>query len=143
MNMRDIIIYQMLNIYINKVIILLLLVVTSSCGRYYQKEYLYTPPTEPAERECVLSCRNNLQQCENSVNKAYQECLRNIEQTSMLNYSIDLNSNKISKTSNNRNTLEQCHSYNNHTKCQSAYNACYINCGGKVESNNYSIVNIN
>ena len=120
----------------------LLLLTVSSCSRYYNNEYMYTPPEDATARQCILICRKNLQSCENIGNKAYQECLRNIEQTSMLNYSIDLNTAQVTKNTNNLNIIEQCHPSDNNKQCTQDYNVCYKNCGGKVEPNNYSLVNV-
>ena len=125
-----------------KLINCLLLITISACGRYYNHEYTYMPPEGPEARECILACNDQQERCEKIANKAYQECLRTLEQTSMLNYSIDLNNNQISKTSNERNILEQCHPNDNHKQCTQDYNLCYKNCGGKVEPNNYSSVNV-
>lgn len=123
---------------------LLLLTISSACGRFYEKEYVYIPPSSEDGRKCILQCRDRQQNCENIANKAYQECLRNMEQVSMIKYNIDLNSQQISKTSNERNITEQCHNQINQEACQQGYNDCYVNkCGGQIEANRFSSVSVN
>ncbi len=120
----------------------LLLLTLTACNNYYEHEYVYIPPEGAPARECILACNSKLQDCKKVANKAYQECLRNAEQSSMLNYNIDLNNKQISKINEERDVIEQCHT-NSQDKCQQDYNSCYSDCGGKVEQNNYSSVNTN
>lgn len=114
------------------------LLTMNSCNSFYNQEYIYFPPNDPKSRECILDCQFNRENCNNLSNKSYQECLREVEKASMLNYNINLNDNQTSITTKNSRTIEQCQAY---TKaCQQGYNDCYIACGGKIEMNDYSNV---
>jgi hypothetical protein len=122
-----------------KFIFLILMSTTiTSCNSFYNNQYVYLPPSQPEARECILACRNAKQECDDSANKAYQECLRQAERSSMLNYTINLNNQQTSVTTKDRHNIEQCRFYSK--ACEQSYNDCYVNCGGKVEANDYSTV---
>ena len=111
----------------------------SGCNSFYKNEYVYLPPSEnPEARNCLLACHNSKESCDHSANKAYQECLREAESSSMLNYTIDLNNQNTSVTTKEVRTIEQCRTYSK--GCERSYNECYVGCGGKVEVNDYSTV---
>lgn len=127
-----------------KLTILLLLTTTfiSSCGRFYQKDYVYIPPDSQDGRQCILQCRDLQHICENVANKAYQECLRNMQRLSTVNYNINLDTKEITKTNIDRNTEQQCLHQANHETCTKQYNDCYLKCGGEIEANRYSKVQV-
>lgn len=116
----------------------LTLLSVNGCNSFYNNEYIYLPPENIDARECILTCRHERESCNSAANKAYQECLREAERSSMLNYTIDLNNQQTSVTTKDMNTLEQCRTYSK--ACDRGYNECYVNCGGKVEVNDYSTV---
>lgn len=115
---------------------LLTLLTISSCNSFYQNEYLYIPPTDIDARACILACRQAKDSCDSDANKAYQECLREADSSSMLNYSINLDNKQTSVTTKDMYTLEKCRVYSK--ACENAYNDCYVKCGGKVEANQYA-----
>lgn len=126
-----------------KIIVLLLTTIfTSSCGRFYQKSYLYTPPDSQDGRKCILQCRELQQNCENIANKAYQECLRSMQRLSMVNYKINLDSKEITNAKISHNIENQCSNRANHEACETEYNNCYLKCGGEIEPNRYSKVQV-
>jgi hypothetical protein len=116
---------------------LLLLLFTANCSNY-QKDYIYIPPGTEEARECILACKAARQDCNNIASKSYQECLREADRTSMLNYNIDLNTRETSLNTKRNLTLEECRHFSQ--QCQASYNKCYAECGGKVEPNFYSNV---
>ena len=117
---------------------LLLILTVAACGPHYQTEYVYIPPEGTVARECLVACSNNKRNCDAAAGKAYQECLRDAEKTSMLNYTIDLNNKQISKINDRIETLERCRMHSQ--VCLRDYNWCYVECGGKVEPNTFSAV---
>ena len=116
---------------------LLLLLFTANC-RHYQKDYIYMPPDHEEARECINACKIAREDCDKMANKSYQECLREADRTSMLNYNIDLNTQNTSVTTKDMLTFEECRNFSK--QCQAGYNQCYTSCGGKVEPTIYSNV---
>lgn len=129
-----------------KLTILLLSISTttfiSSCGSFYQKDYVYIPPDSQDGRQCILQCRDLQHICENIANKSYQECLRNMQRLSTVNYNINLDTKEITKTNIDSNIEQKCLHQANHETCTKQYNDCYLKCGGEIEPNRYSKVQV-
>ena len=135
----------------NKYFLVILMLLISSCGPIYETSYSYYPPKEETSRYCLSSCSGQRQSCSSNCSDRKQTCeiaersldlAENVTCNKRKNYcnnnpnasgcvfdkSMDCDKSR-SSYSKCDNTYDECKN-----ECLSFYNQCYINCGGKVQT---------
>jgi len=115
--------------------ILSLFVFVFGCaGPVYQARYDYLPPESAEGRSCTQECMTKKTQCEQVVNKefdqqklnlqrGYQECL--LSQASARSPILCYDPSKSIQP--------------DYSNCLANHNACFQNCGGRVEERNVCV----
>ena len=131
--------------------IIILFFILTSCGPVYQTNYSYSPPEEMAGKQCLSLCSAQRQSCSSNCRDREQTC-EIVART--LDLAENLSCNKRKKYCNNNPDASGCifdknmdcnessGSHSNCTnekkecksECLSYYNECYINCGGKIDT---------
>jgi len=117
--------------------ILSLLVFAFGCaGPIYQVRYDYLPPESPEGRECTQECVTKKTQCEQMVNKAFEQEKLNLQR----GYQQCL----LSQTSTRTPIL--CYDASksiqpDYSICLANHNGCFQSCGGRVEERNVCVKN--
>ncbi len=106
-------------------IILVLAGLISGCAELFTHT-VYHQPLSAEGRVCTSQCFNAQKQCENLMDKQYQECDK------QHGYAMD--AYKRCKEAGGKSCKEppRCN-YPSHYQCESDYKACFSACGGTME----------
>lgn len=110
--------------------ILITIVILSSCHPVYKASYSYIPPTASSKLECIHRCKNIFEVCESNEKSKYIQCdyLAGAEQ------SMCTAMYPPGETPPWNACLRKSCDYPDLQTCRNSYNLCYTNCGGKVIS---------
>lgn len=125
----------------------LVLLTISACGPMYRTQYNYTSPASWEGRQCANQCIKDKSYCRQNCDRDVQNC-RNIESIKeAANIAIQQNTKQNPndpfkhnrrQTGLSRNDCSNDYCYNN---CDSDYNACFVNCGGSIETKQVCVMN--
>jgi hypothetical protein len=117
--------------------ILFFLVAAVGCGPVYQIKYDYLAPESAEGRGCTQQCENSKFQCEEMVNKEFEQ-----ERLSLVQA---YRTCRLSETSGARSPIlciDQSKTIQpDYSQCLADYKRCFQSCGGRVEERNVCIKN--
>jgi hypothetical protein len=105
------------------------------CGPSYQTVYHYKLPKHRSDRHCVAQCRMGLSQCQNSCRAANQNC-----QSQQL-IADDIASRHRHHHRDDAAFYGPSYDCYQNCNCRQAYNDCYTDCGGQVDTQQVCIYN--
>ena len=97
----------------------------AGCGPRIQ--YVYTPPASAEGRVCTSQCANAQQQCHSQQNASHQNCERQ--------HDAAMRSYRACQEAKGKNCQSPPSCYSpSRSECDNPYNACFTNCGGRIEA---------
>lgn len=119
-----------------KLFILAASLTLSACGPVYETHYTYSAPKSWRGRDCVNQCLNGKTQCKVNDDRQNQQCRNEADLAAGVSYYAYVEQQKranqpVTQSLSDFANYSNCHA---NSDCNSSYNDCYANCGGKVTS---------
>jgi hypothetical protein len=120
--------------YFLAILSLMMMLLLSSCGYVYERQYSYTPPDNQAGKQCASQCYAGKSACQricllknpNCGVRSYADASAAFEKYKRQQRA---QGKKVRKQLRDFEQSEDC---KNVCHCTAAYNTCYTSCGGQV-----------
>ena len=122
--------------YLLPAILLSLMTFLGGCTPTYDVSYHYTPPKSSAAKRCLNTCLRDKANCQAECNVQNQACHDSANRDAQPAYWAYVFAQK-EKNQSSQQTIADFADYSACKKdcgCDSFYNQCYTNCGGKINT---------